>query len=216
MDGNRRWAKQQGLFAVQGHVEGAKRAREIVKYCISLGIPHITLWSLSTENWKKRNEEELTKIFQLVEEIPNHFQMLKDLNADLTFLGDIDGLPEKTRNAIHAMEKDFAIPGATFHVHLAINYGGREELAHAYTELLAQGKTTVTEEDITEALYTRGIPDVELILRTGGHKRLSGFMPWQAIYSEFYFTETFWPGLQDEEIHTALEFFNEEERNFGK
>jgi len=215
MDGNRRWARAQGQLPTKGHEEGAVRAEEACEWAIEKGIPHITLWALSTDNWKKRGSVERAMFFKLLKEIPTRLAKLKEHNVSLDFIGDLSEFPKDLQESLAHSSEVMSTPGAKHHIHIAINYGGRAELLHACNAVIAEGKDTVTEEDIASHLYTKDIPDVELIIRTGGHKRLSGFMLWQAEYAELVFSETLWPDYSIEEFNGHMEVFSGVKKNFG-
>jgi len=216
MDGNRRWAKGKGLLPTEGHKEGAKVAEQVIEWCVESGIEHVTLWALSTENLIHRNALELSVLFGLLEEIPTRYAKMKDHNVEISFMGNRESLPEKYRKSIERMEKELKVDHPKHHVHIAINYGGREEILAAVHKAQRQlGDTLVTEQDFSSYLYTGGMPDVDLVVRTGGNKRLSGFMPWQCVYSELYFSDVFWPDFSKEEFDSVLRFFDETARNFG-
>lgn len=216
MDGNRRWAKQQGKLPHQGHSKGADTAEEVVSWCVEEGIPYITLWALSTDNWQKRSDAELHMIFKLIEHIPARFEKMMQHGVTLKFLGRKEGLPEHIQTSMEKTEQLLFLEHPKHTVFIAINYGGRDELLHAMNEIIKNPPDELTEEHISSLLFTKNLPDVELIVRTGGTKRLSGFMPWQSVYAELFFTDTFWPGFTKEEFTTALAYFDGTQRNFGK
>ncbi|MFN7160925.1 MAG: polyprenyl diphosphate synthase [Candidatus Gracilibacteria bacterium] len=216
MDGNRRWAKSQGKFATTGHKEGALIAEEAISWCVKENIPYVTLWALSTDNWQKRSATELTILFKLIESIPTRAEKMKKYGVTLKFLGRRRGLPESVQNSLEKAEKLMHLDNPKHTVYLAINYGGRDEILHAIEDILANPPEKITEEVFSQHLFTKDVPDVDLIIRTGGAQRLSGFMPWQSVYSELYFTDTFWPGLTAEEFQRALEYYDGTKRNFGK
>lgn len=216
MDGNRRWAKSQGKLATTGHKEGAQVAEQVIQWCVEEGIPYVTLWALSTDNWQKRSATELTILFKLIESIPSRAEKMKKHGVTLKFLGRRRGLPEKVQQSLAKAEALMHLDAPKHTVYLAINYGGRDEILHAVEDILANPPSELTEETFSSFLFTKNVPDVDLIVRTGGAKRLSGFMPWQSIYSELYFTDTYWPGLSKDEFQQALEYYKGTKRNFGK
>lgn len=216
MDGNRRWAKSQGKFATTGHKEGALIAEQVIQWCVEENIPYVTLWALSTDNWQKRSATELTILFKLIESIPSRAEKMKKHGVTLKFLGRRRGLPESVQKSLAKAEDLMHLDNAKHTVYIAINYGGRDEIIHAVEDLLANPPEKITEEIFSQHLFTKNVPDVDLIVRTGGAHRLSGFMPWQSVYSELYFTDTFWPGLTNEEFKKALEYYDGTQRNFGK
>lgn len=217
MDGNRRWAKTRGLLPTEGHKEGALVAEKVIEWCVESGIEHVTLWALSTENLIHRSAVELSVLFGLLEEIPTRFKKMKEHHVEISFIGNRESLPEKYRKSIERMEKELKVPEPKYHVYIAINYGGREEILSAVHKAQKQmgSETLVSEQDFSSYLYTGGIPDVDVVVRTGGNRRLSGFMPWQSVYAELFFSDVFWPDFSEDEFNKLLSFFDETARNFG-
>jgi undecaprenyl diphosphate synthase len=215
MDGNRRWATERGMPKIIGHTEGAKNVRTIAKTVQSKGISHLTLYALSTENIRERSREELNHLYSLFEKLVDYIGDFLENNAQLRVIGNLSGLPEKTQEKLkEVMEKTKNNTG--FVLTLAINYGGRDEIARAVQKILDDGHQKISEQLIHNYLDTKNMPDVDLVIRTGGHQRLSNFLLWQAAYAELYFTETKWPGFGVEELNTALVWFQEQQRNRGK
>ncbi len=216
MDGNRRWAKERSMPPTEGHREGALTSEKVIEWCVENNIEHVTLWALSTENLVQRSSLELTVLFSLLEEIPTRYGKMKEHNVQISFIGNRDSLPEKYKKTIERIEKELKVENPKHHVYIAINYGGREELLSAVHAIQKEQKAElITEKEFSSYLYTGSIPDVDLIIRTGGNKRLSGFMPWQSVYSELYFTDVFWPDFSKEEFNKSLQYFSEVARNFG-
>ena len=215
MDGNGRWAKKRLLPRSAGHVAGAKIIQQILEDLREIGIHHVTLYAFSTENWKRPKEEVdglMELIYKYLDEV-----VIEKINTDKDFsmclLGDKSLLSEKLRNKcieIEQMAKD-----RPFVCNLALNYGGRDEIVHAVNKALAEGKTEITEEDISRNLYTSASPDPDLIIRTGGDMRLSNFLIWQSAYSELYVTDTLWPDFSRREIEAAIKEFYSRKRRFG-
>jgi undecaprenyl diphosphate synthase len=216
MDGNRRWAKSQGLFAVKGHNAGVDRLESTVEHAGKRGIDTMTFWAFSTENWNRSKSEvnALMNVFRDVLKGPMMQRFMKN-GVRVRTIGDISRFPEDIRDKAETVVFD-SKDNKRINVNLALNYGGREELVYAFNELIKEGKEEVTAEDISSHLYTGGQPDPDLIIRTGGEQRLSGFLPWQAVYSEFYFTDTFWPNFDEKEFDKALIDYSSRERRFGK
>ncbi|MCQ2385479.1 MAG: polyprenyl diphosphate synthase [Clostridia bacterium] len=213
MDGNGRWAKKRGLPRESGHVEGAKNFETIATHCLSLGISHITVYAFSTENWS-RPPHEVDAIMQL---LSRYLDMAKEkfekYNTRLVFLGDKSPLPPELRQKTEEWEKSTA--GRPNVLNIALNYGSRDEIVHAVNALMAEGKTSVTKEDISGKLYTSLSPDPDLVVRTGGDYRVSNFLLWQSAYAEYYFTKTLWPDLSCEEVDAAIADFCGRERRYG-
>lgn len=222
MDGNRRWAKSCGLPTWRGHEQGSEVAYQMAKDCIAKGITHLTMWVLSKENWK-RTEDEVGFLMGLIERTINRrLEEFIKLGARLRHLGNPEGLPSSLLATIHAAESA-SQNNTTLVLNMAINYGGEDELERAKGRLvnkLRKGPIVVVEDildsQLRDHLDTAGQPNVDLIIRTGGQRRLSGFMPLQTVWSELYFTDTLWPDFTEWELDMAITWFNAQERNFGK
>lgn len=216
MDGNRRWATEHGLPKMMGHSEGAKNLRKIAKAASDRGIGYLTLWALSTENIQNRSAEELSHIFSLIEKIPNHFEDFAKNNGRLNTIGDLSVLPTSTRRALEEMKEKTSVHTGMV-LALAINYGGRDEILRAIQKAATSdvGIHGLTEATFAEYLDTAGMPEPELIIRTGGHHRLSGYLPWQSVYAELYFTPIHWPAFDEAELDKAIAWFETQQRNLG-
>ena len=216
MDGNGRWAKKRGLPRTAGHAAGAETFRKIAKYCKRLGVEYLTVYAFSTENWK-RPAEEVGAIMKLLEDYLNEaiVKMRKE-GIRIKILGDIQGLSPKIRELIRKTEElSQGMEGCQ--ANLCINYGGRDEIVRAINALSEKIKNgeTVTEEMVSDNLYTKGIPDPELIIRPSGELRLSNFLLWQCAYSEFYFDDVLWPDFSEESMERAIIAYQNRERRFG-
>lgn len=220
MDGNRRWAKSKGKSASFGHKEGAKTLEKIVRYANKIGLGYITVYAFSTENWK-RTEEEVGALMRLLQNYLEDYSKRADTeNIKVKVLGDISALPEKMQKSIHkCMERTKDNTGVTFNI--ALNYGGRDEIQKAVKEIAQKVKEgtlevdQITEETISNSLYTAGQPDPDLLIRTSGELRTSNFLPWQIVYSEFIFVEKNWPDFQEEDLKEAIEIYQKRNRKFG-
>lgn len=221
IDGNRRWAVNQGLSKLEGHRYGFETLKKLLPIVIARGVPVVSIFTFSTENWK-RAEAEVSMLMRLIGDIfRDHFAWLKEQGVKVLISGRIsDFSPELQkifREAVEDTKTNTKLIG-----NFCLSYGGREELIQAVRKIAAEAKgdpvaiTAIDETTIQEKLYTAGLPDVDLIIRTGGEKRLSGFLPWQSTYAELYFTETLWPDFDERELDQALEFFATRKRNFGK
>ncbi len=217
MDGNRRWAKQKGLSPTEGHREAAiKTIEPLIQECVDQKIPYVTFWAFSTENWK-RDKEELSAIFNVFRFALKNLaiKFIKE-GIRLNILGEIQRFPDdiakQCLDFVNRTRKNSKIT-----VTFALNYGGRAEIVRAVKKIVKQGLDSddITEELFTANLNTADIPDPDLIIRTGGEQRLSGFMPWQSIYAELIFTPTLFPDFSVEQFRTALEEFRHRERRFG-
>lgn len=223
MDGNGRWAKKRGLKRLKGHSAGIEAVRESIRCASDLGVRYLTIYSFSSENWK-RPPEEVTGLMNLfAKTMLAEVDALHEENVRVQTIGSLDNLPQKTQNAFkEAWELTQSNTGMTLLV--AINYGGRQEIIEgikAYiehnNELVAQGKKPekLNEKTFARYLYTRNIPDPELLIRTSGEMRLSNFLLWQVAYSEFYCTDVLWPDFTRYDILRALIDFQSRERRFG-
>lgn len=216
MDGNGRWAKQRNLPRTSGHKEGLDVAKAIVKAAAEIGIKYVTLYTFSTENWK-RAQEEVGFLMNLIRgHLRAEFQFYKQNGIRIKHLGDLSGLPEDVQTEIKkAMEETADFKGLT--VVLAINYGGRDEIVRGVKKLMAEGKniSDITESDISKSFDIPELPDVDLLIRTGGELRISNFLLWHAAYAEFLFTNTLWPDYNKEEFLKDIESFKNRTRRFG-
>ena len=220
MDGNRRWAKQRKLDAKLGHKKGAETLENIVKYCNKIGIKYLTVYAFSTENWK-RSKEEVGALMLLLQRYLDDFAKRADTdNIRIKMLGDREGLSSGILKSLdNAIERTKENTGVTFNI--AFNYGGRDEIVKAVKNIAEEIKqdklevAAINEELISENLYTSGMPDPDLMIRTSGEIRLSNFLPWQLVYSEFYFTDKLWPDFTNEDLDEAIEEYNRRNRKFG-
>ncbi len=218
MDGNRRWAKKNGKTVEEGHEAGTQATADIVDYCEKLGIKTLTLYTLSTENWKRRTKKEVRGIFNLLIRI---IKEKKDEYARrgirMSILGDINEFPQKVRKALREIAK-IVIKNETLRVNLALNYGGRDEIVRAVQKIVKEGlkPEEINKEVVASHLYTRGQADPDLIIRPGGEQRLSNFLLWQMSYSEIYFTDVLWPDFTPKELDKALVEYAKRQRRFGK
>ena len=214
MDGNGRWAKKRGLPRIMGHKEGIKAVKRVVKAARKYGIKYLTLYSFSTENWK-RPEEEVRFLFRLMEErLQVEGKNLHKNNVKVLFIGRRDNLPSVLQKIMNDIEK-LTKNNTGLNLIFAINYGSRQEIVDGVRKIIAEGTKKITEEDITNHLWTGNIPDPDLIIRTSGEKRLSNFLLWQAAYSELYFTPVLWPDFTEADLLKALFDFQRRKRRFG-
>ena len=222
MDGNGRWAKKRGLPRTAGHAAGAESFRTIAYYCKDLGIPYLTVYAFSTENWK-RPMEEVSAIMDLLQ---NYLlEALEKMERDgfrVHFFGDLEGLPPKLRDlCLRTLEEGDAQDGTRFQVNVCLNYGGRDEIlraAKAWAADVQAGRQTpeaLTDELFSRYLDSRGVPDPDLIIRPSGELRLSNFLPWQSAYAEFYFTDVLWPDFGPAVLDQALIDYQRRQRRFG-
>ena len=212
-DGNGRWAKKRGLPRTAGHKVGAETFRKIALYCKALGVEYLTIYAFSTENWKRPADEVSTLMSLLKKYMQEAIDTMERDQMKLRFFGDLSALsPELQALAHKANEVADRVEG--FQANLCINYGGRDEILHAARECAAAGEE-MTEENLERHLYSAGIPDPELIIRSGGELRLSNFLLWQCAYSEFYFCDTLWPDFGERDLDEAIVAFQQRDRRFG-
>jgi len=214
MDGNRRWAKDRGLVAKEGHREGFERFKEIVQLCFDKGIRNVTVYAFSTENWKRTDEEVGALMALMTHAIVNEIKQYREKNIRVNIIGNHDDLPAGLKVEVENIEAETASKDGNV-LNVAISYGGKAEIVRAVKQLVAAGKE-ITEDTISENLYTVGQPNPELIIRTGGQHRLSNFLLWQTDYTEIYFTDVLWPDFTPSELDKALDFYTTIKRNFGR
>lgn len=221
MDGNRRWAKSKMLPVKLGHKQGAETLKKIVRYANKIGIEHLTVYAFSTENWQ-RSDEEVDNLMNLLQNYLDDFTKEADTeNIVIRVLGDVTQLSESLQKGIaSAIERTKNNTGIIFNI--ALNYGGRAEMIKAVQEISEQIKNgnlkseEITEEVISNYLYTKGQPDPDLIIRTSGEMRLSGFLMWQSTYSEILFLDKLWPDFSEKDLDASIEAYSKRKRNLGK
>lgn len=212
MDGNGRWAKKRGLPREIGHSYGADAFRRIIQYCAEIGLKALTVYAFSTENWK-RPQKEIDSIMSLLTRYLGECEKNIDkYNFSLHFIGDVSFFDKKIRDKIEELEEKSK--NNKFVLNIAFNYGGRNEIIYAANKLLDKN-IEITEQSLSEVLYTAHCTDPDLIIRTGGDFRISNFLLWQAAYSELYFTDVLWPDFGKEELDLAIENFYSRKRRFG-
>lgn len=219
MDGNRRWAKAKGKPVSYGHKEGAKTLEKIVRYANKIGLEYITVYAFSTENWK-RAEEEVKALMMLLQNYLDDYAKRADTeNIKVKILGDISALSSGMQKSIeNCMERTKDNTGVTFNI--ALNYGGRDELIKAIKQIANQVKHNeiqiedITEEMVSDCLYTKGEPEPDLLIRTSGEQRLSNFLPWQLVYTEFLFIDKNWPEFEESDLDDAIIEYQKRTRKF--
>ena len=221
MDGNGRWAKGRGKLREFGHENGTKAVRTAVETCVKLGIEHLTLYAFSTENWNRPKLEVKTLMRLLISSLKKEIDTLQKNNIRFQALGDISSMPPKVfQELIQVMEATKSNSAMT--LNLALNYGSRDELTHCMREIAQKIKKNIIsiekidETVINEHLYSRNLPDVDLLIRTSGEQRISNFLLWQIAYAELYFTDVFWPDFTDQHLYEAIANYQNRERRFGK
>ncbi len=220
MDGNRRWAKAKGKPVSYGHKEGAKTLEKIVRYANQIGLEYITVYAFSTENWK-RAEDEVKALMMLLQNYLDDYAKRADTeNIRVKILGDISALSNGMQKSIqNCMERTKDNTGVTFNI--ALNYGGRNELIRAIRQIANEVKNNeiqiedITEKLVSEHLYTKGEPEPDLLIRTSGEQRLSNFLPWQLVYTEFLFVDKNWPEFEEKDLDNAIIEYQKRTRKFG-
>ena len=221
MDGNGRWARQRLQTRTTGHSEGVNSVNRITRYASDLGIKHLTLYAFSTENWNRPAEEVDVLMHLIGETILREAPELRDNNVHINLLGDIDRLPEPVR--LNLFEgRDLTAQCDGLNLNLCLSYSSRWEITRAVREiaaLAAEGSLdpgSISDADIADRLSTAGMPDPDLLIRTGGEQRISNFLLWQIAYSELYFTPVLWPDFSEADFEQALIHYTNRERRFGK
>ena len=212
MDGNRRWAAQHGKPKIFGHTEGAKNIERIVKTAADHGVEFLTMYALSTENFSNRSPSEIKHLFSLFAKLIDYSDLFAEHNVKFNVIGKIDELPENVREVFHQLISDTRENDALT-LTLAINYGGRDEIVRATGKVDSGG---LTESSFSKALDTHDLPDVDLVIRTGGFQRLSNFLLWQSAYAELYFTQRNWPEFSKEDFTEVVAWFAQQEEKKGR
>lgn len=215
MDGNGRWAKKRGMPREYGHKAGVKTFETVLERCADYDIKAVTFYVFSTENWK-RSDKEVNALMKLLEDYLTDCEkrlLRKEKDIRFIFLGDKAPFSPSLRKKMEDIER--ISKENTRIVNLAINYGGRSELVHAFNTLAKEGKREVSEDDINNAVYTKDSPELDMIVRTGGDLRISNFLLWQVAYAELYFTDKLWPDITAEDVDKAIEDFKRRHRRFG-
>jgi len=219
MDGNGRWAKLRNLPRIEGHMAGIESVREIVTSAREIGVPFLTLYAFSRENWS-RPKDEVTALLELLNiYLEKELPLMMEKNIRFNALGELTDLPKRNQNKLRSvMEKTGKNKGMV--LSLALSYSGREEILHAVRSILKEGDQRkvgkINEKSFSNYLHTRGMPDPDLLIRTSGELRLSNFLLWQMAYTEIYVTETLWPDFRREAFNKALEEFARRDRRFGR
>lgn len=220
MDGNGRWAKERLLPRTVGHKAGVEAIRAVTKECSALGVKHLTLYAFSTENWKRPKLEVDALMNLLYTYLNKELKELHKNNVKITTIGDIDVLPGKSLDAIKNAI-DITKDNTGLNLNIALNYGSRNDIKNAVIDIVKNCKSgkidieDITEDTITKYLSTKSIPDPDLIIRTSGEQRISNFLLWEIAYSEFYFTDVYWPDFDGNEVRKAIYVYQSRDRRFG-
>ena len=217
MDGNRRWAKEKNLPSAMGHKKGVDALKATLRACDDFGIKYLTVYAFSTENWNRKKEEVDFLMELLAITLTNELAEMHAEGVVISFIGDTTKLSDKLQkilqNSVETTKNNKGV-----HLQIAFNYGARDEIVHAVKSMVAKGvkPEDVTEDLISENLYTKGIPDPDLLIRTGGEQRISNYLLWQIAYSEIYVTKQYWPEFDKNSLAIAIEEFHNRQRRFGK
>lgn len=215
MDGNGRWAKKRSLPRTAGHAAGSKTFKDIARYCNKIGLKYLTVYAFSTENWK-RPKDEVDNIMNILRDYLKDTENFKDENIKLKFIGNISVLPEDIKELIVKAESD-SENATGLHLNIALNYGGRDEIIHAIGKIIDSGikSDELSEQLISDNLYTAGQPDPDFIIRPSGEYRLSNYLIWQSAYAEFWFSDILWPDFKSSDLEKALDEYAKRNRRFG-
>ncbi len=217
-DGNRRWAKRKGISRQEGYAIGIRKIGDVLKWCKEADVRMVTMWGFSTDNFK-RDRDEVGGLFELFKENLRKALESDDRNKDelrVRFFGRLGLFPNEIQDMIRKAEEATASGERRYQLNLLLSYGGREEMVDAVNAIIREGLREVDEDAIGAHLYTKGLPDPDLIIRTSGEQRLSGLMPWQSCYSEFYFCRKLWPDFSKRDFGAALSEFSRRRRRYGK
>lgn len=216
MDGNRRWAKEKGLPSFEGHRIGYEKMKQVGQWCLDRGISYLTIYAFSTENWDRSAKEVEFIMDLLAKGLTAELPLFQERGLKINIIGSRDKLSEKLKKAIDWAEEATRSNGQGT-LNIALNYGGRLEIVEAVKKLMQKGvkASDLTTDLISQNLWTAGQPEPDLIIRTSGEQRLSGFMTWQSVYSELYFTKKYWPAFTEGDLDEAIEEYKRRTRRFG-
>lgn len=214
MDGNRRWAKERNLPSAVGHKKGVDSLKAAMRACDDFGIKYLTVYAFSTENWNRKPEEVNFLMDLLGQTLKNELKEMHENNVVISFIGDTTKLSPKLQeilaNSVETTKNNTGV-----NLQIAFNYGSRDEIVHAVREIIESGEKDITEETISKHLYTKNIPDPDLLIRTGGEMRVSNYLLWQIAYSEFIVLKKFWPEFDKETLAECVIEYNRRNRRFG-
>ena len=215
MDGNGRWAKKRSLPRTAGHIAGAKTFKNIARYCNKIGLKYLTVYAFSTENWK-RPKDEVEGIMNLLRDYLKDAENFKDENIKVKFIGDLEPLADDIKELIKK-DEDGSKDATGLNLNIAINYGGRDEITKAVKRIVASGISPedITEQTVSDHLYTKGMPDPDFIIRPSGEYRLSNYLIWQSAYAEYWFSDILWPDFTPKHLEKAIDEYNHRNRRFG-
>jgi len=215
MDGNGRWAEKKGYSRIKGHEKGVESVREITEFCVSKNLKYLTLFTFSEENWNRPKKEIFALMELLVKTLDKQLDLFLNNNVKFDIIGDLSKIDIFTkRKIIQFKEKTQNNTG--LHLNLAISYGSRQEIVKGINKIINERKRKIDIEDFNGFLYTKNIPDPDLLIRTGGENRLSNFLLWQIAYTEIYFSNVYWPDFSVEDMQNAIDDYHSRERRFGR
>ncbi len=216
-DGNRRWATEKGISKQEGYATGIRKIGDVLKWCKEFDVQMLTMWGFSTDNFK-RDKEEIGGLFELFKENLKKAIESDDKNKSelkVRFFGRTALFPREIQEMIKRAEQ-VSGNNSKYQLNLLLSYGGREEIVDAINQIIKEGVKEVDEKSVSDHMYTKGLPDPDLIIRTSGEQRLSGLLPWQSCYSEFYFSKKLWPDFSKEDFADAINEYERRTRRFGK
>lgn len=214
MDGNGRWAKEKGLSRLEGHKQGVNVVREIITYCSKINIKYLTLFTFSEENWKRPKKEVIGLMNLLVSSLKKETESLKKNNIKFSVIGDLKKIDVYTRSKINQTIK-ITESNDGLNLNLAISYGSRQEIIKAVNQIIEENKSQISMDEFSDFLYTKKLPDPDLLIRTGKEKRISNFLLWQIPYTEIFFSNSFWPDFNEDELNNILKEYTTIERRYG-
>tara|TARA_Y100000994_G_scaffold237930_1_gene229999 strand:- start:91 stop:747 length:657 start_codon:yes stop_codon:yes gene_type:complete len=214
MDGNGRWAKEKGLSRLEGHKQGVNVVREIITYCSKINIKYLTLFTFSEENWKRPKKEVIGLMNLLVSSLKKETESLKKNNIKFSVIGDLKKIDIYTRSKIN-QTIEITESNDGLNLNLAISYGSRQEIIQAINQIIEEKKSQISMDEFSDFLYTEKLPDPDLLIRTGKEKRISNFLLWQIPYTEIFFSNSFWPDFNENELNNILKEYTTIERRYG-
>ena len=214
MDGNGRWAKEKGLSRLEGHKQGVNVVREIITYCSKINIKYLTLFTFSEENWKRPKKEVIGLMNLLVSSLKKETKSLKKNNIKFSVIGDLKKIDIYTRSKIN-QTIEITESNDGLNLNLAISYGSRQEIIQAINQIIEEKKSQISMDEFSDFLYTEKLPDPDLLIRTGKEKRISNFLLWQIPYTEIFFSNSFWPDFNENELNNILKEYTTIERRYG-
>ena len=214
MDGNGRWAKEKGLSRLEGHKQGVNVVREIITYCSKINIKYLTLFTFSEENWNRPKKEVIGLMNLLVSSLKKETESLKKNNIKFSVIGDLKKIDIYTRSKIN-QTIEITESNDGLNLNLAISYGSRQEIIQAINQIIEEKKSQISMDEFSDFLYTEKLPDPDLLIRTGKEKRISNFLLWQIPYTEIFFSNSFWPDFNENELNNILKEYTTIERRYG-